>query len=262
MTVSSEYLETAVEAGLLYSQGGITVVADVVADAMTRRSQCLVEYVTAPGLDDPSDFPQALHTFLRDRWPECSEAVVRTSTPVGPPFTPYLTYVTLPPDSRTGHPPADTDLVRDQQLQDEDTISSMLAEALVGATLDRGQEADQSAVAEAVESVLRTPERVTFIAERAGSVVGHATLLPGITDDPTGAQYIELLDVLVRPFEDRAAFRQLVAAAEAYAAVREVPLLGNVVHSVADPQHADRTLATLQRSGWRITHHYSMASLS
>ncbi|MFD7712648.1 hypothetical protein ACFV6E_40060 [Streptomyces sp. NPDC059785] len=114
-------------------------------------------------------------------------------------------------------------------------------------------------MAAAVASVLGTPGRVTYVAERAGKVVGHATLLTDATDDVTGTEYVELLDVLVRPLADRAAQRRLVEAACSHAAHSGRPLLGNVVHTADAPGHAERVLAALRRDGWQLAHHYFLA---
>ncbi|HEX6343756.1 hypothetical protein [Umezawaea sp.] len=258
MTARRAYLDAAEEAGLLHRAGGLVVIADPVEDPVTGRRRCLVEHVGGDGPD-----PAVLLGVLRDRWPDCQEALVRTEAPAGPlgsPFVPYLTYVVREPPP-PGAPPAQTGpvLVRAGTPGDRAAITSMLAEAFDRAVGQHGHRADPAALAAAAESVVDDPARVTYVAERDSRVVGHVTLLTDTTDDPTGARYVELLDVLVRPLTDREASRRLVAAAEAHAARTGTPLMGHVVHVADDPAHAERTLAVLGRAGWRIAHHYSWA---
>ncbi|PRY37524.1 hypothetical protein [Umezawaea tangerina] len=270
MNTSREYLTAAAEAGLLHRTDRFVVVADLAQDPLTGRKQCLVEHVARAGHDDPTEpdpapDPVALLDLLRERLPDCQEALVRSVAPLGPPFVPHVTYLVRPPEPRSAaDPPAPggpdgSPLVRAEEPGDRDAVADMIDEAFDRATRQHGHRPDPAAVTAAVASVLDDPARVTYVAERDSRVVGHVTLLTGATDDPTGAEYVELLDVLVRPQDDREASRRLVAAAVAHAGRLGMTLIGNVVHVADAPEHAERTLAVLRRTGWQVAHHYSWA---
>lgn len=257
--VTDAYVDVAGEAGLLHDLNGLTVLCDIYVEPVSGRSQCLVEHFEPHG--QPWT-PSGLCEAVAERWPDCDDVVVRTSAPLGPPFSPLLSYLVRDPGPMEAvEPPQGVRIVREQQGHHE-SVAAMLQAALERACSERGWEPDPRRIGSVVERLVASPDRVTFVADRDGECLGHSTLLLDAYDGPTERRYVELLDVLVDPREPRRLQSALVAEALHFVAETGVPALGHVVHDARDPQHAARVAEGLRRAGWRPIHSYEIASLA
>lgn len=251
---TSAYLAAAGGAGVRHELSGDVFVAGDAADhPLTGSPRCLVEYAADGLLADATTVARLLHT-LRDLFPEATAAVLRTpgGRTVPTPFTPMSSYLAWL--AGTAAPPTAGGLdleVGPAAQADTAAVRGWLAQAAQAGADELGEPVD--GVDEAADEVWTTPGRVSLVARRKARAIGHATMVPAY-DEPTGTDYVDLVDILVEPPDpDGEAHAALVAAAIRHAARQDQPLVGHVVHPSANhPEHAKAAiiLAKLRRSGW------------
>lgn len=251
---TSAYLAAAREAGVYHELSGDIFVAGEAADhPLTGSPRCLVEYAADGLLTDATTVARLLRT-LHSLFPEATAALLRIpgGRAVPTPFTPMTSYVAWP--AGTAAPPTakGPDLEVDTATQaDAAAVRGWLAQAARAGAEELGEPVNR--VDEAVDEVWGTPGRLSLVIRRQGRPVGHATMVPAY-DEPTGTDYMDLVDVLVEPPDpDGEVQAALVAAAIRHAARQDGPLVGHVVHPSANhPQRAKAVaiLTKLRRSGW------------
>jgi hypothetical protein len=251
MTPHARYLEEADAAGLLDVLAGHSWVAGPYTDPVTGQPQCYVEYCAPALWADPAALGQ-LSDRLARRYPDAEVLVLRvpgTGEP-GPPWTVSVTYV-----RHRGQPVPD--------LLAGVTVAGPEHDPLIVEWLVRAGRNGYAARSASVrdhelyawaEEVVAAPHRRSYLALADGAPVGHVTLLPDCEDEVTGDAYIDFVDLLVEPGTSPTARDALVAAAAGFAADRDLPLLGNVVHQPHHPTQAERVLTALLASGWSVDH--------
>jgi hypothetical protein len=143
-------------------------------------------------------------------------------------------------------------------------VEAMLGTAFRAACASQGWPTSPDAVREAVRAVMAAPDRVSLVVPGRDGIGGHATLLTEAHDDPSGRDYVELLDVLVDGDDAstmRAARQALVRHARRLALELDRPLLGHVVHGARPSGHGARVVRSLHDSGWHTVHEYALHPL-
>lgn len=264
LTVCDDYLAAAREAGLLHRADGLPYVADAYREPLTGVDQCLVEYADPRLLRAAPAFLDALFA----RFPQCTEAVVRVpgADDPHPLLTPHLSYLSLP--AGTGRSP---DAVRtpgprvvpDEARAHDGAVHGWLRRAMVAAADGRGLTARPRTLGAYVDALLDSPARRTFVvyADGRDRPAGHATLRVDAHDDPSGTDFVDLVDILVDdPVLRPAATAALVRACARLADGFGLPLLGNVCHGLDEVGRSGAVVTALEARGWRRTHQYRQAS--
>ncbi|MCU7822123.1 hypothetical protein [Kitasatospora sp. DSM 101779] len=265
--VGPEYLAAAEDAGLLHRLDGLPVVAGPYTDPLTGEAQCLVEHADPALLADPG----RLLAELFERHPDCTAAVLRipAGTPADPRLQPLISYLHLTPDAAAlaaARAAAPTVRITEDRGEHRDLVRGWLATAVSGAQADLGTAVAEEAVRAAVEEILHTPARRTWLVRADGHdrPIGHATAVTDAVDDASGTPFVDLVDILIEePARIPAAQPALVAVAAAEAARHGLPLVGHVCHHrtgpdlPADPGAA--VVAALRRQGWQESYAYRRA---
>ncbi|MFD6180560.1 hypothetical protein [Streptomyces goshikiensis] len=264
LAASAEYLAAADEAGLLHRVDGLVYVAGAYREPLTGVEQCLVEHADPALLRAAPAFLEALFA----RFPECTEAIVRVpgAEDPHPVLTPHLSYLSLPAPAGgrapEGTPPPGLTVAPDETRAHDATVHDWLRRAMDTAAADRGLTTLPEAVRAAVDALLDSPGRRTFVvyADGADRPVGHATLSVDAHDDPSGTDFVDLVDILI----DDAALRPAAIAALVRACARVadglgLPLLGNVCHGLDEAGRSGAVVTALEARGWRRTHQYRHA---
>ncbi|MGW2254928.1 GNAT family N-acetyltransferase [Kitasatospora sp. NPDC001660] len=267
--VSSDFLRGAGSEGLLRTVAGAECVYGAYHDPLTGDLRCLVEHAEPRLLRDLSP----LLEVVREEIPGCTAVLARTlpGQDVDPRLRPFLTYLrhTGPIGSgatvhdgtapRNGAAPGGdvrTDgEVRVTGITDEcaDRVAEWLARALVDGTTDHGRACAPAAALDTARQTLDDPACRTFVAWLGPVPVGHATVNREASDDPSGVEFVDLLDVLVEPgARHTGAGRRLVRACAELAEAAGLPLVGNVVHpaSPAGLVRSEGVVADLRSRGW------------
>ncbi|MFD3723223.1 hypothetical protein [Streptomyces sp. NPDC058674] len=264
LTAGDDYLAAADEAGLLHRADGLLYVAGAYREPLTGVEQCLVEHADPRLLRAAPAFLEALFA----RFPECTEAIVRVAgaDDPHPVLTPHLSYLSLPVEA--GRTPADAPtpgltVVPDEARARDAAVHDWLRRAMDTAAADRGLTTLPEAVRAAVDALLDSPGRRTFLvyADGRDQPIGHATLCVDAHDDPSGTDFVDLVDILI----DDAALRPAAIAALVQACARVadglgLPLLGNVCHGLDEAGRSGAVATALEARGWRRTHQYRRAS--
>lgn len=251
---TSAYLAAARRAGVCHELSGGVFVAGEAADSPLNGSpRCLVEYAADGLLTDTITVSRLLRT-LHDLFPGATAALLRIpgGRAVPAPFTPMTSYLAWPMGTVAPATAGGPDLEVDTAAQaDATAVRGWLARAAQTGAEELDEPVNR--VDEAVDEVWAAPGRLSLVVRRQGRPVGHATMVPA-HDEPTGTDYVDLVDVLVEPPDpDGKAQAALVAAAIRHAARQDKPLVGHVVHPSANhPERAKAAsiLAKLRRSGW------------
>ncbi|MFD3555057.1 hypothetical protein ACFWWA_23635 [Streptomyces goshikiensis] len=264
LAASAEYLAAADEAGLLHRVDGLVYVAGAYREPLTGVEQCLVEHADPALLRAAPAFLEALFA----RFPECTEAIVRVpgAEDPHPVLTPHLSYLALPAaaDSSApeGAPTPGLTVAPDETRAHDAAVHDWLRRAMDTAAADRGLTTLPEAVRAAVDALLDSPGRRTFVvyADGRDQPVGHATLSVDAHDDPSGTDFVDLVDILI----DDAALRPAAIAALVRACARVadglgLPLLGNVCHGLDEAGRSGAVVTALEARGWRRTHQYRHA---
>ncbi|WP_030269605.1 hypothetical protein [Streptomyces sp. NRRL B-24484] len=261
------YLAAAEDAGLLHRLDGLPVVAGPYTDPLTGEAQCLVEHADPALLADPG----RLLAELFARHPDCTAAVLRTpaGTPGDPRLHPLISYLHLTPEAAAGaaaRAAAPAVRITEDDGEHRGLVRGWLATAVSGAQADLGAEVAEEAVRAAVEEILRTPARRTWLvwADGHDRPIGHATTVTDAEDDAAGTPFVDLVDILIEePAHVPAAQPALVAVAAAEAARRGLPLVGHVCHHRTGPglppDPGTAVVAALRRHGWQESYGYRRA---
>ncbi|MEU6775114.1 hypothetical protein [Streptomyces sp. NPDC046759] len=264
LTACDAYLAAADEAGLLHRIDGLVYVAGAYHEPLTGVDQCLVEHADPRLLRAAPAFLEVLFA----RFPHCTEAVVRvagTDDP-HPALTPHLSYLSLPFDAAPA--PQDTRtsglrIVPDEMREHDRAVHDWLRRAMVTGAAGRGLTTRPHQVRAAVDALLDSPGRRTFVvyAGDGDHPVGHATLCVDAHDDPSGTDFVDLVDILIDdPVLRPEAITALVRACAVLADGLGLPLLGNVCHGLDEAGRTGAVAAALEARGWRRTHQYRHAS--
>lgn len=247
-TAAEEYLQAASEADLLHVLPGLGqyVAGDFVAP---EGPGLLVEYCDEQVLADGGErllsevvacFPGSRSVLLR----------VPASVQLPPPWRPDLTYLRHE-GTRPAFVPA---CVRRAEPHEDGLVRGWLVRALRDGSVSRGAEPDAAALDAAAERVMAAHGRESWVWTADGSPVGHATVQTDAYDAVTDSPYVELEDILIESPYQKRAMGDLVAACVHRAGLLGLPLIGNVVHTVADPDTSIRVIAGLEAHGWRPDH--------
>ncbi|MEU8587415.1 hypothetical protein AB0C59_10480 [Streptomyces sp. NPDC048664] len=264
LTARDDYLAAADAAGLLHrSDDGLLFVADAWREPLTGVDQCLVEHADARLLDAAPAFLDVLFA----RFPQCTEAVVRVpgAQDPHPALAPHLSYLALPPEAAPAPGTARAAgprVVLDERREHDDAVRDWLRRAMVTAADGRGLTTLPQAVREAADALLDSPARRTFLVYADGHdrPAGHATLCVDAHDDPSGTDFVDLVDILVDdPALRAAATAALVRASARLADDLALPLLGNVCHGLDEVGRSGAVVTALEARGWRRTHQYRHA---
>ncbi|MFI5641037.1 hypothetical protein ACIA8H_26995 [Streptomyces goshikiensis] len=263
LTASAAYLAAADEAGLLHRSEGLVYVAGAYREPLTGVEQCLVEHADPRLLHAAPAFLEALFA----RFPECTEAIVRVpgADDPHPVLTPHLSYLALP--AAAGSAPEEAPapgltVAPDEARAHDAAVHDWLRRAMDTAAAGRGLATLPEAVRAAVDALLDSPGRRTFVvyADGRDQPVGHATLSVDAHDDPSGTDFVDLVDILVDdPALRPAAIAALVRACAQVADGLGLPLLGNVCHGLDEAGRSGAVVTALEARGWRRTHQYRHA---
>ncbi|GHI10159.1 hypothetical protein AQI88_26380 [Streptomyces cellostaticus] len=264
LTACDDYLAAADEAGLLHRIDGLVYVAGEYHEPLTGVDQCLVEYADPRLLRAAPAFLAALFA----RFPECTEAIVRVAgaDDPHPALTPRLSYLSLPVEAGRAPQGAETPgltVALDEAREHDAAVHDWLRRAMVTAAADRGLTTRPEAVRAAVDALLDSPGRRTFVvyADGRDQPAGHATLCVDAHDDPSGTDFVELVDILIDdPLLRSAAVTALVQASARLADGLGLPLVGNVCHGLDEAGRSGVVAAALEARGWRRTHQYRHGS--
>ncbi|HEY8978330.1 MAG TPA: hypothetical protein VIU15_01960 [Streptomyces sp.] len=258
MTVCENYLDGARDAGLLACFGRFAYVAGAYQEPVSGEHQYLVTYWD-PALARRDTWWSELPAAARAADPLAQAVVLRAPAEVrlSPPWHRYITYLRY--DAAVAPPGAFADgpAVREATSGEDGLIRRWLAMALATAAEAQGAPGGRPVPQDVVDALFGTPGRHSFVALRGGVPVGHATVLCDEEDEVTGRRTAELFDILVEADagERRRATAALVAASARHAARLGLPLMGNVVHTLAgasDP--GERVVSSLTAQGWRPDH--------
>ncbi|MFD9267734.1 hypothetical protein ACFWB1_23225 [Streptomyces goshikiensis] len=263
LTASAEYLAAADEAGLLHRSDGLVYVAGAYREPLTGVEQCLVEHADPRLLRAAPAFLDALFA----RFPECAEAIVRVAgaDDPHPVLTPHLSYLSLPAAAAgapEGAPATGLTVAPDEARAHDAAVHDWLRRAMDTAAAGRGLATLPEAVRAAVDALLDSPGRRTFVvyADGRDQPVGHATLSVDAHDDPSGTDFVDLVDILIDDAALRpAAIAALVRACAQVADGLGLPLLGNVCHGLDEAGRSGAVVTALEARGWRRTHQYRHA---
>ncbi|MEU3028133.1 hypothetical protein ACPCBC_16480 [Streptomyces incarnatus] len=264
LTACDDYLAAADEAGLLHRIDGLVYVAGAYHEPLTGIDQCLVEHVDPRLLHAAPAFLEALFA----RFPQCAEAVVRVpgADDPHPALTPHLSYLSLPFDAAPAAQDTDAPGLRiapDETREHDRAVDDWLCRAMVTGAAGRGLTTRPEEVRAAVDALLDSPGRRTFVvyADGGDQPVGHATLCVDAHDDPSGTDFVDLVDILIDdPVLRPAAITALVRASALLARDLGLPLLGNVCHGLDEAGRSGAVAVALEARGWRRTHQYRHAS--
>ncbi|MFD4924157.1 hypothetical protein ACFWNE_23025 [Streptomyces goshikiensis] len=264
LSASAEYLAAADEAGLLHRSEGLVYVAGAYREPLTGVEQCLVEHADPQLLRAAPAFLEALFA----RFPECTEAIVRVpgADDPHPVLTPHLSYLALPAaasgSAPEGAPAPGLTVAPDEARAHDAAVHDWLRRAMETAAAGRGLSTLPEAVRAAVDDLLDSPGRRTFVvyADGRDQPVGHATLSVDAHDDPSGTDFVDLVDILIDDTALRpAAIAALVRACARVADGLGLPLLGNVCHGLDEAGRSGAVVTALEARGWRRTHQYRHA---
>ncbi|MBP0932260.1 hypothetical protein J0X20_01155 [Streptomyces sp. KCTC 0041BP] len=264
LSASAEYLAAADEAGLLHRSEGLVYVAGAYREPLTGVEQCLVEHADPQLLRAAPAFLEALFA----RFPECTEAIVRVpgADDPHPVLTPHLSYLALPAaasgSAPEGAPAPGLTVAPDEARAHDAAVHDWLRRAMETAAAGRGLSTLPEAVRAAVDDLLDSPGRRTFVvyADGRDQPVGHATLSVDAHDDPSGTDFVDLVDILIDdPALRPAAIAALVRACARVADGLGLPLLGNVCHGLDEAGRSGAVVTALEARGWRRTHQYRHA---
>ncbi|WP_198045644.1 hypothetical protein [Kitasatospora mediocidica] len=283
--ICEEYRQAAEEAGLIIDVGGHPCVAGEYLEPLSGERQCLVEYAD-PALLSAADGAGRLARQLAARFPDSTLAVVRTPGDVHLPagWARHLTYVQR---TRAACAPARAArggiVVTAAEERDDEQVAHWLVQAFQNACTSQSGTFDDGAARAQTQGILSAPDRRSLIARSSatatrtasgtatataigtatatatGTAIGHATLLCAARDDVRGESFVELLDILVDPPQQRRdATAALVDACQALADGFGLPLVGHVVHPRPSRQRAEgqRVLESLLDNGWQLRHSY------
>lgn len=256
-TVSAGFLRSARAAGLLRTVAGAECVYGAYREPLTGELRCLVEHAEPRLLRDLSP----LLDLVREEVPGCAAVLARTlpRQDVDRRLRPFLTYLRRAGRAGDGAAPRDdrpTDgKIRVTGITDEcaERVAEWLARAFVDGTADHGAACEPAAARDMARQTLDDPACRTFVAWLGPVPVGHATVNREAFDDPSGVDFVDLLDVLVEPgARHTGAGRRLVRACTELADAAGLPLVGNVVHP-ASPEgllRSEGVVADLRSRGW------------
>ncbi|MGW7531115.1 hypothetical protein [Amycolatopsis sp. NPDC054798] len=259
MNATSAYLEAARDAGALHDTGTGVFVAGGYSDRSRGVTQYLVTYCDDAAVRDGSLF-RALPSVARADAPEAETVVVRLAPEVAPeaPWSKFVSYVRHAGKSSDQSEKDGVTIELADLARDGGAVRGWLADALAAAVTSQGDELPPEVPESIADDLIAAEGRRTYVARHRGEPIGHATLLCQEQDEVTGADFIELFDILVAPGHSlhRTAVRLLTEASLGYAAHRGLPLLGNVVHPLAGNEraHADRVVSSLLAAGWEADH--------
>ncbi|MGV4988117.1 hypothetical protein ACVB8X_28725 [Streptomyces sp. NRAIS4] len=264
LTACAEYLAAADEAGLLHRTDGLVYVAGPYHEPLTGLDQCLVEHADPRLLRAAPAFLEALFA----RFPQCTEAIVRVpgADDPHPALTPHLSYLSLPAGAARAPQDARTPglrVVPDEAREHDRAVHDWLCRAMVTGAAGRGLTTRPQEVRAAADALLDSPGRRTFVvyADGGDRPVGHATLCVDAHDDPSGTDFVDLVDILIDdPVRRPAAIAALVRACALLAEGLGLPLLGNVCHGLDEAGRSGAVATALEARGWRRTHQYRHAS--
>jgi hypothetical protein len=255
-------LQRFADTGLLRTVRGLTCVAGASTDPSGVRVDCLVEYAPVAVLTDPV----ALAELARQVTPGIEagargDLVVRGwyGIELPAPLRRDLTYLTL--NGPAPLPASPRIPIEPSRGPDTDAlVADWLTTAFVRGGRAQGRPADSAAVRTIVRGILDAPDRISLLARPGGGApVAHATLLTDSYDDLLGADFVELVDILVADGHDqRTLTAELVGAADRHARSLGRPLVGNVIHDHR-PEERERTGAVVARllgQGWQIRDEY------
>lgn len=253
--VSEEYLAEAAGADLLRECRGHQYVVGLFTDPISGQRQCLVEYCEAGLLARPESVELLLDEVGRE-FPGADPVLLRTPAGVRMPesWIRSITYVRHEAAPVPAAPPPTGIEVVPSGPEHDPFVLDWLSRALHDGYLDQQWSVAWEPVREAAAEILASADRRGFVALVDGVPVGHVTLRWQGLDEVTRESQIELVDMMVEPGSDRAASGALVAAAVLAAARDGRPLVGNVVHPVAEPDRGRRILDGLLGRGWLVDH--------
>ncbi|MFE0420133.1 GNAT family N-acetyltransferase [Streptomyces tendae] len=242
---AAEYLQAAADENMLYDLPGL---GQYVAGDFTTPTgtSLLVEYCEAHVLTDGGE---RLLRSLRAHFPGTRHVQLRTTAAVEltRPWFGDLTYL-----CHEGAPPAaPPSSVRRSGPHEDALIRAWLVQALRSGADVRGKPADSASLDAAAGEILANEGRESWVWMAEGVPVGHATLQTNAYDAVTATSYVELEDILIDPPYQRSAMGDLVAACVHRSAQLGLPLVGNVVHAVSDPDASEQVIAKLEGRGWR-----------
>ncbi|PKV83497.1 hypothetical protein [Streptomyces sp. TLI_146] len=256
-TVSPAYLDWAHEQRIRAEIANHVYVAGAQTDPVTQELSCLVEYAAPELLAAPSALAE-LEQRLAAVHPGATALLLRApgDTPLPAPWRPSVSYVRYTGAVPRAPRPSDGLAVTPAGPEHDTLILDWLARAI---TDGYGPENIPAAelIDAAAANVLDAPDRVSFLLTRDGRPVGHASVLTEAHDEVTGTEFIDLFDLLVEESDVvRPGTAALVAACAAFAAERELPLFGNVVHDGTGPDSGARVVASLLERGWSLDHRF------
>ncbi|WP_406346082.1 hypothetical protein [Streptomyces sp. NBC_00648] len=258
-TVSPAYLAWAQEQRMRAEIDHHVYVAGAQTDPITQEEACLVEYAAPELLATPAALAE-LERQLAAAHPEATELLLRApgDTRLPAPWRPSLSYVRHTGDAaQAPRPPAGL-AIAPAGPEHDPLIAGWLARAIADGYGYGPEDVRTGELIDAAATdVLDAPGRVSFLLTRDGRPVGHATVLTEAQDEVTGAEFVDLFDLLVEESDVvRPGTTALVAACAALAAERERPLFGNVVHDSAGPDSGARVVASLLERGWCLDHRF------
>ncbi|MFK8912442.1 hypothetical protein, partial [Streptomyces sp. YS-3] len=239
--------------------GPHTYVAGAQTDPVTRERRCLVEYAAPELLTSPAALAE-LERRLAAAHPDADALLLRApgDTVLPAPWRPSVSYV-----RHSGAVPRAAErsaglAVVPAGPEHDPLITQWLVRAIADGYGPASGDARRTGLVDAAATEVRdAPDRVSFLLTRDGRPIGHASVLTEAQDEVTGAEFVDLFDLLV---DDADAVRPgtaaLVAACAALAAERGRPLFGNVVHDSTGPDSGARVVASLQGRGWHLDHRF------
>jgi hypothetical protein len=132
-------------------------------------------------------------------------------------------------------------------------IEERLLSAIKDGYACQGRPVSGAAARRLARGINAAPDRRSYIAIADGSPLGHLTMLTDASDQVTGEDYIDLVDMLADPGELASRARTvLVRAAVAFAATARKPLIGSVVHGSSGPTAGQQVVDSLLKRGWHV----------
>ncbi|MFJ9556036.1 hypothetical protein ACIRPH_19635 [Nocardiopsis sp. NPDC101807] len=262
--VSSVYLASAREAGLLGHLAGEPYVSGFYREPVANEPQILVEYASARILGD-AQLMDELRSGLVEEHPEAQRILLRVPSghaPAAEGWFPYLSYVQL------GHrtEPGNDDLVRHAETSEEPLVRAWLADALRTACEQQGRLLASGAALDTAQQILDAPDRESLVFVHEGRAVGHLTLRTDSYEEVLGQERVEMVDALTDDAPDpRQAQRRLVKAAARRAQELGRPLVANVVHTASSndaDSHGRRIIGKLRDQGWSVIYEFWSLKLS
>lgn len=256
MDVIEGYLRTARAADLVYSLHGKSYVAGLYCDPVSGENECLAEYCDADLLS-VSEWSCDLGYRLVAQFSDAERVIVRSrsAASLSSPWRRMATYLSYRGGSLEGTRTDAAISISVAGPEHDAIIGEWLARALRDGYASQKRVAPDSRVRAIAGEILSAPDRRSYVALTHGTAVGHLTLLTDATDELTGAEFYDVIDLLVEPGQHaRPAGAALVSAAAADAAVRHRPLVGNVTHpdESLDPDMGQSVLDALLAKGWHV----------